>query len=111
MKVSFSNARMRKLCNSEKRLRAEFGARMAALIGQRLLELQAVETLAELRKLPGPRCHELSGQLNGYLAVGLAPPQRLVFKPDHRPVPKLNEGGLDWANVTAVEVFRIGDYH
>jgi proteic killer suppression protein len=84
---------------------------MAALIAQRLLELKAATTLADLKSLPGLRRHELKGKLDGYLAVDLVHPQRLVFKPDHNPIPQLDDGGLDWKQVTAVEVFRIGDYH
>lgn len=36
MEVTFSSARLQKLCNSDKRLRGEYGARMASLIQQRL---------------------------------------------------------------------------
>ncbi len=111
MEVSFSNAKMCKICSSEKQLRSNYGPRMAALVAQRLLELQAAETLEDLKSLPAMQCHELKGKLAGYLAIDLVHPQRLVFKPAHEPVPRLDEGGLDWSQVKAIEVFRIGDYH
>ena len=111
MDVSFPNARMRKLCNSQKELRGKYGPRMADLIARRLVELRAAITLADLRNLPGARCHELKQNLKGHLAVDLVHPNRLVFKPDHDPVPCLAGGGLDWDRVTAVMVIGIGDYH
>lgn len=36
---------------------------------------------------------------------------RIVFVPDHDPVPLLPDGGIDVANVTAVEIIEVVDYH
>ena len=84
---------------------------MADKIQQRFAELQAAETLADMRALPGARCHELKGNLAGQLAVDLVHPDRLVFSPDHDPRPELPDGGLDWHQVTKIVVIGIGDYH
>lgn len=111
MDVAFSTAKLAKLCNSDKKLRGEFGPRMAALIQQRLTELRAADILEDLRHLPGPRCHELTGDLAGQLAVDLVHPQRLLFVPNHDPLPEREAGGLDWKAVTAVMVVSIIDYH
>jgi proteic killer suppression protein len=45
------------------------------------------------------------------LAVHLVHPKRLVFVPDHNPVPGKSDGGLDWAQVTRVLVTDVVDYH
>jgi proteic killer suppression protein len=111
MDVAFSTAKLAKICNSEAKLRGEYGPRMATLIQQRLAELRAADTLEDMRHLPGPRCHELKGNLDGHLALDLVHPNRLVFKPDHSPVPLKDDGGLNWNEITAVEVVGIGDYH
>lgn len=111
MDVSFSTSKLAKICNSAKKLRGEYGPRMAALVQQRLGELQNADTLEDMRHLPGARCHELKANLGGHLAVDLVHPNRLVFKPDHDPVPVRDDGGLNWKEVTAVEVVGIGDYH
>ena len=84
---------------------------MAALIQQRLTELRAADTLEDMRNLTGARCHELKSDLAGHLAVDLVHPNRMVFKPDHDPVPVKDDGGLDWSAITEVEVIGIGDYH
>ncbi len=111
MDVSFSTAKLAKICNSEKKLRGEHGPRMAALIQQRLAELRAADTLEDMRSLPGARCHELKGDLAGHLAVDLVHPDRLVFKPDHDPIPVKDDGGINWDEITAVEVIGMRDYH
>jgi proteic killer suppression protein len=111
MEISFTNAKLEKLCNSAKKLRAKYGARMADLIQRRLLELSAAESLEIMKALPGARCHELKQNRAGQLAVDLVHPQRLVFEPDHDPVPAKDDGGLSWAEVTKILVVEISDYH
>lgn len=109
MEVTFATRKLEKLCNSEKNLRKEYGPRMAEVIGQRLLDMQAAETLEVIRVLPG-RCHELTGNFKGHLAVHLVEPDRLVFRPTDDPLP-LSSGALIWSQVHKVEVVGIGDYH
>lgn len=111
MEISFSKAKLAKLCNSESKLRGEYGPRMASLIQQRLIELDDAETLDVMRYLPGPRCHELTKNLKGHLAVDLVHPKRLVFRPDHNPLPAKKDGGLDWSKVTKIRIVDIIDYH
>jgi plasmid maintenance system killer protein len=111
MEVSFTNSKLQKICNSSKKLRGEYGPRMADLIQQRLKELADSETLGDMRFLVGARCHELKQNLKGLLAVDLVHPDRLAFKPADQPVPLKQDGGLDWDRVTGIEVVGIGDYH
>jgi len=111
MEVSFASAKLQKLCNSEKNLRAKYGPRMGALIQQRLAELAGAEVLADMRFIVGAGCHELTQNLKGLLAVNLVHPDRLVFKPSDDPVPSKPDGGLDWAQVKSIIVVGIGDYH
>ncbi len=111
MDVTFTTNKLAKLCNAERKLRGEFGPRMASLIQQRLVELDAADTLEDMRFLPGARCHELQADRAGQLAVDLVHPKRLVFRPDHEPIPTRADGGLDWEAVTAIVVIEIVDYH
>lgn len=111
MEITFTNHKLAKLCNSASKLRGEYGSRMAKLIQQRLLELAAASTLEEMRSVTGARCHELSQNWRGYLAVDLVHPDRLVFRPSDEPTPKKPDGGLDWAQVRTIEITGIGDYH
>ena len=63
-----------------------------------------------MRLLPG-RCHELTGDRAGQLALDLDHPYRLIFMPFHDPIPTKADGGLDWTAVTAVVIVGVEDYH
>ena len=111
MEISFRTKKLARLGNSSKEMQAKLGKRNAEKLKQRLNELAAAETLEDMRHLPGPRCHELTGNLKGKLAVDLVHPHRLLFSPDHDPLPTKEDGGLQWAEVTAICIDGIGDYH
>jgi plasmid maintenance system killer protein len=111
MDITFSSKKMQKLCNSEKEMRSELGERGARVLQTRLTQIRAAASLDELRTLPGARCHELSGDRKGELAVDLVHPKRLTFVPGNDPTPRKPDGGLDWKRVTQVEIVWIGDYH
>ncbi len=38
-------------------------------------------------------------------------PYRLIFIPDHGPVPRHEDGGLDWSLVTAITILGVEDTH
>jgi proteic killer suppression protein len=64
-----------------------------------------------MRHLVGARCHELTQNLKGLLAVNLVHPDRLAFRVANNPLPQKADGGLDWSKVTRIEIAGIGDYH
>ena len=105
----FDDADLAETCSHERELRKKHGVVRAKKIQQRLKDLRATETLADMRFLPG-RCHELHGDLAGVLSLDLDHPYRLLFRPstDQTPGPG---GGLDWSAVTAVTVIGIVDTH
>jgi plasmid maintenance system killer protein len=97
------------MCRSDRELRKRCGVVRARKIQQRLADLRAAETLADMRFLPG-RCHELRGNLAGHLSLDLDHPYRLLFRPadgsDVRP-----DRGMDWSVVSAVVVVAVVDTH
>ena len=111
MEVIFRKQGFGRLCLDPRRLQRRYGERRADLIIQRLAEMLAVETLADLRRLPGPRCHELVGSRRGQLSVDLDFPYRLLFEPAHNPIPRKPDGGLNWRKVTMVRILEISDTH
>lgn len=74
-------------------------------------DLHAAETLADFRTLPQARCHELKGDRSGQLSLKLKHPYRLIITPAHDLVPRKEDGGLDWTQVTAVYILGVEDYH
>ena len=111
MEISFRTRKLQKMCNSKKDMQKDLGTRCAEQLAQRLAELNAADTLEDMRYIPNARCHELTQDRKGQLAVDLAHPFRLVFVPDHDPVPTKADGGLDWTQVTRIMVVEITDYH
>ncbi len=111
MHIEFSNKKLQKICCSTKESQAKYGKRMSEKIQLRMAQIAAVETLADLHMLPGARCHALTGNFKGKFAVDLVHPDRLLFSPDHEPLPVKEDGGLKLQEVTAVLIEGIGDYH
>lgn len=110
MDIEFAGKKLKKACISEQAMKARWGPKMAKKLKRRLADLEAATTLEEVRKLPG-RCHELSEDRKGQLAMDLVHPVRLLFRPNHDPVPAKPDGGLDWQQVTSIEVLEVCDYH
>jgi plasmid maintenance system killer protein len=108
--ISFRANSLRRDLNESARLRKRYGPEMAEVIRQRLDDLRAARSLADMRNLPG-RCHELTGGRAGQLSLDLRGPFRLLFRAAHRPVPVREDGGLDWSRVTAVEIGEVQDTH
>ena len=111
MQISFATQKLQKICGNDKKMRGELGVIGAQRLRSRLTELHAATCLEDLRFLPQARCHELTGDLKGKLAVDLEQPKRLIFEPDHDPRPVKEDGGLIWQQVTAVLICEIIDYH
>lgn len=111
MEITFTSRKLQKVCNSAKEMQTKFGKPLTERLQQRLAELKAADTLEDMRRLPPARCHELSQDRKGQLAVDLVQPKRLIFEPDHNPVPRKPDGGLDWPRITRIRVIEIIDYH
>ena len=110
MDILFINKRLAKAFSSHKKLIREYGAKRAKRIEQRMKELQAADTLADMRYFPG-KCHELREDRAGQLAVSLDGSYRLVFEPNHNPPPTRPGGGLDWSHVTEICILEVVNYH
>lgn len=110
MEITFQTDKFADECNDFKRLVRRYGEDNAKRIRRRLDDLQAAANLDVMRTLPG-RCHELIGDLAGQLAIDLRHPYRLIFEPANDPIPRKEDGGLDWVNVTVVRMLRVEDYH
>ena len=111
MELYYQNRAMQKACTSEKEMKRKWGQVTAKVLKRRLGELENAPILEDMRRLPAANCHELSGDREGQLAVDLDQPRRLVFRPNHDPIPLKPDGGLDWSAVTSVVIQEVVDYH
>jgi proteic killer suppression protein len=111
MLIYFRTSKLQKLCSKEREMLKQLGRVMADKLQQRLMELNAAETLADVSHLPPPRCHELSGNRAGQFSVDLEHPYRLLFIPADDPVPLKEDGGIDLSQVREIEIIGIEDTH
>ncbi len=110
MDIIFRSKSFGQECNHQDLLVRRYGRHRAKLIRRRLDDLKAAATLLVMRSLPG-RCHELKGNRAGQLSVDLDGPYRLLFQVANDPIPTKSDGGLDWAQVTAIEILSLEDTH
>lgn len=108
MKIDFKDKRLEDLCDPQGSAQRKLGTNMARKLKARITDLKAALSVKELSV---GRPHPLIGNRAGQFAVDLGHLQRLVFEPDHDPVPQTEDGGIDWSQVTRVIIVWIGDYH
>jgi toxin HigB-1 len=108
VEISFQDKTCRDLCEQESLAQRELGVKMAKKLRNRLADLMVAKSVTELS---AGRPHPLTGDQVGRFALDLVHPQRLVFEPDHDPVPYTKDGGINWNQVTQVRIIWIGDYH
>lgn len=110
MEIRYSN-RIERHFRTESALRRTYGARRAQSIIARLLVLSDCATLSEVPTTPPERRHLLIGNREGQFAVDVHDQYRLIFVPDHDPVPQREDGGIDTDRVTAIVIIDMLDYH
>jgi len=114
MDITFKNKKLAKCFNEGRNLDATHGRLRAKKIRIRLNEFRAAESLMDFwpPKSPPARCHELTeGKRKGQLSVDLDHPYRLIFIPDHSPIPVKKDGGLDWTMVNIIKIIGVEDTH
>ena len=104
MEISFCQKSLEKLVSDETKLNKKFG-HFASYVRRRLDLLRTAKTLADVPRVPPPRCHQLSGE-DEVFAVDVktkADKWRIEFRVANVPVPRRLDGGVDLHSVTAVE--------
>jgi plasmid maintenance system killer protein len=110
MRIIFQSKKLSKLCEDEKALKRRYG-KMSSKILLSLDDLRGANTLSDFRTIPQYRCHELTGDRKGQLAIVLMHPFRFIFEPADDPPAKKPDGGIDWNNVKIIQIIEIEDYH
>ena len=113
MDITFATTKLKKELNEEKAMIKAHGPLRTKKLKIVLAMLRAAPSLAVFAPpMSAPhRCHELTGDRKGQLTVDLDHPYRLIFRVLHDPLPMRLEGGLDWKQVTAIEIIEIEDTH
>ena len=111
MEIRFSTRRLERVFGSEREIRRVYGDAMAQVIRRRIALLVMADSLTEVPPLPPARRHSLSGTRRGQYAIDLAHPYRLIFEPNHNPIPLREDGGVDTDRVTSITILEVVNYH
>lgn len=110
MKVSFGSSKIEKELKDHASILRRHGD-LAKRIGMRLEVLRYAVCLADVPIGPPTHRHLLTGEYRGCFSVHVNGNWRLVFRPNHDPVPMQEDGGIDLAAVTAIQILEVVDYH
>lgn len=110
MEIKFTDKKLEKLANNDRKMLKELGSIRAKLLRRRLTQLEISRTLEDVRYLPG-NYHELTENRKEQWACDLDQPYRLVFTPIERPIPANDNGQYLWIEITSVEIVEIINYH
>lgn len=110
MEFSFASGRLQKELSDEKSMKRAYGQRTQAL-QNRLTVLAEVEKLSDVPKGPPDWLEQLKGDRDEQFSVVLTKNWRLIFEPDHDPIPRLKDGGIDLDKVSAILLIEVVDYH
>ena len=111
MDIAFRTRKLERDFNAADALRKSYGTRMARVIMMRMAVLGAARNLELVPTTPPDRRHQLVGNRDEQFAVDLVHRYRLVFKVNHEPVPRKDDGGVDTEQVTAITILDVVDYH
>lgn len=111
MDITFRNRKLQRTFNSDERLRRTYGNNLAEKIRLRLAVLSNAANLALVPAVPPTRRHALTQNRKGQYAVVLDGRNRLIFTPNHDPVPLAEDGGVDLESVTEITILEVVDYH
>lgn len=98
MEVTYKNKRIKKVCTDKSVAQKQYGKRIAVVLAQRIMEIEASESVEMMIKFHIGRCHPLSSDRKGQYALDLVHPHRLVFS-------------VKEEKVQVAEIVEIVDYH
>lgn len=110
IEISWSSRKLEKTCSDDRQGSKHWGADHWKLLKRRLASLLGAPALADMDNAPG-NCHQLTVDRSGDFAVHLWASYRLIFAPNHDPIPALDDGGVDKAKVTHITIKEVVDYH
>lgn len=110
IKLEWSDRKLSKAQTSDRVGQRQLGAERWAAMKRRIRTLEAADSLADLRGLPG-NFHSLTADQAGEWSATLSPNWRLIFEPADEPLPTNSDGGLDAGAVRRIRVLRVEDYH
>jgi hypothetical protein len=106
LELAFDSKSLRDLCEKEAKARRELGPEVAQKLKHRLADMRAAESPKDL--IVG-RPRETESANPGCFVIDLAAGLLLSFCANHKRVPLLTSGGVDWSKVNRIKILAIGN--
>ena len=107
IQLTFIDRSVQELCERSRSADAALGTETARRLRARLADLQAAANITEL-----PAGRPTPDSIHpDRVAIKLAPNRSLVLEPASNPVPRDEDGAVQWLKVTKVRVTGPGDHH
>ncbi|NOC84530.1 type II toxin-antitoxin system RelE/ParE family toxin [Ruegeria sp. HKCCD6428] len=110
MHIEFSSSKLKRQLGSAAAMQKAYGNR-AKRLQMRLGVLKSAACLADVPTDPPPRCHPLSGEYDGCYAVDVTGNWRLIFEPVSLSDNNGKSTAINLAEVTAIKILDVVDYH
>lgn len=110
MQITYKSRKLETSLTDAKTTVAIYGTR-AKKVNQRMKELNAAATLEVMNSIPAANCHPLKGSRSNQFAVVISGNWRIIFEPDHNPIPAKEDGSVDLSAITKITVLEVRDYH
>lgn len=104
MRIFYSTNKLEKTL-TDLRMLKKFYSNDYSRLRNRLSELEAAGSLAEIPETPPPRRHKLTGNYAGNWGIDYSANDRIVL----RPVGTFEVDNLE--SITEIEIIALGDYH
>ena len=111
MEITFQSNKLQKIFSSPSSLLQKYGIDRGKAIMRRISFIRSAQNLAEIPSEPPTRRHQLLGKRSGQFALDISKNYRLIFEPNHKPLLKKKDGGLDLTRITSIKILQVEDYH
>ena len=117
MEITFKHRKLKKIFalkgpELKRELYKKYGKENARQIMRVVAYLRDAASLAQVPHEKPFRRHMLSAEHEGKFAVDLKGQWRLLFEPNHDPLPrKAGRNELDLGRITAINILDVVDYH
>lgn len=110
LKIDFLSVKDKEFFENSKQVIKKHGPGNAKRLQTRLDDLDAAQSMEDMRDLPG-HWEELKSKRVGQFSARLHGGLRLIVKPQKQPPPTKPDGGLDWGAIDSITILEMVDYH
>lgn len=105
MHLSFENKEIRSICEDESMAVNLYGPEVIEKLKNRLTDMIAATTVSEIPPIGNPR--EIEGNPHTHYVIDLCDGFHICVSANHLKPPLLENGNLDWPNVSRIKILQI----